>query len=90
MNWISFITGGMTVIMAYALFSSNQEDGEVEVEIIDADEGDTMELIVSDSSGRLHAIYCESCRKKKKHREIRPRIFECTRCKRNTDLRIPS
>ncbi|MCM3763421.1 hypothetical protein [Neobacillus niacini] len=88
MIWSSFVMGGMTVIMAYALFSGEQED-ELEVEILDP-EPDDHQLIVNDFSGRLHTLYCENCRKKKKHREIRPRIFECTRCKRNTDLRIPS
>jgi hypothetical protein len=80
--------GGMTVIMAYALFSSSKED-ELEVEILEPSE-DEISLLVNDSSGRLHTLYCENCRKKKKHREIRQRVFECTRCKRNTDLRIPS
>lgn len=74
-------------MLAYALFSSNQED-ELEVEIIEPEE--PRSLIVNELAGRLHTLYCETCRKKKRHREVKPRVFECTRCHRTTDLRIPS
>jgi hypothetical protein len=88
MDMVSFVTGGITVLMTYAFYSIGREDDNLEVEIIEL-ENETG-IVVNDSSGRLHNIYCENCRKKKKHRETRPRVFECTRCKRTTDLRIPS
>jgi hypothetical protein len=81
MSVVSLITGGMTVILIQVFYAIGKED-EMEVEIIDADETG---LVVNDSNnhpGRLFRDYCEGCRKQKQHREIRTRVFECTRCKR--------
>jgi hypothetical protein len=86
MSWISFITGGMTVIMAYAFISIGSEEEETDMEIIESEEG----LVVTGVSNRLFSMLCPTCRKQKKFREIAPRVFECTRCKRTADLRIPS
>jgi hypothetical protein len=79
------LTGWFSFIFTYALFSGSKEE---ELESVQYEE--ESDVIVNDGSGRLHTLYCESCRKKKRHREIVPRKFECTRCRRITDLRIPS
>jgi hypothetical protein len=81
MDLTSIIIGGMSVILIQAFYFIGIED-EMEVEIIDADE---TSLVIKDSHntpGRLFRDYCEGCRKQKQHREIRPRVFECTKCKR--------
>jgi hypothetical protein len=84
MNWISFFTGGMTVILAFALFTGGQED-DMEVEIIDpVSEGD---LVVNGLSGRQVTLSCQTCRKLKRHKEIQPNLFQCIKCKRHVDLR---
>jgi hypothetical protein len=81
----------MTVIMGWVFYSIGKEDeDEEDLETVEAEDSKLVVNDFSESKGRLHTLYCENCRKKKRHREIRPRVFECTRCKRNTDLRIPS
>jgi acetyl-CoA carboxylase beta subunit len=79
MSWVSFITGGMTVIMAYAFFSAGSEEEE---ELI-AEESD---LVISEGSGRHVTLSCQTCRKLKRHREVRPNVFQCTKCKRHVDI----
>lgn len=78
MSWISFITGGMTVIMAYAFFSGGAEDDEELV--VEAD------LVINEGSGRHVTLSCQTCRKLKRHREVRPNVFQCTKCKRHVDI----
>jgi uncharacterized paraquat-inducible protein A len=85
MSWVSFITGGLTVLMAYALFSSGQEE-ELEAEIAEQD----TDLIVNGPTGRHVMMSCQSCRKLKKHKEIEPELYQCTKCKRHVDLRRAS
>jgi acetyl-CoA carboxylase beta subunit len=84
MNWVSFITGGMTVLIAYALFTSH-DDEKVDVNA-EPDEGET-NLVVNDFSGRHVTLSCQTCRKLKKHKEVQPGLFQCTKCKRHVDLR---
>jgi acetyl-CoA carboxylase beta subunit len=79
MSWISFITGGMAVLMAYALFSVGAEDDE-------EFEGAESDLVINEGSGRHVTLSCQTCRKLKRHREIRPNIFQCTKCKRHVDI----
>jgi acetyl-CoA carboxylase beta subunit len=82
-SWVSFICGGMTVLIAYALFSSDREE---EVETVPA-AGET-DLIVNDFSGRYVTLSCQTCRKLKRHKEIQPNLFQCTKCKRHVDIRV--
>jgi acetyl-CoA carboxylase beta subunit len=79
MSWVSFITGGLTVIMAYAFFSVGAEDDED----IDGAESD---LVINEGSGRHVTLSCQTCRKLKRHREIRPNVFQCCKCKRHVDI----
>ena len=83
MHWVSFITGGMSVIMANAIFTSIREEEE-ELAIADRTEAN---VVVNDLSGRYVTLSCQSCRKLKRHKEIEPDVYQCTKCKRHTDLR---
>jgi acetyl-CoA carboxylase beta subunit len=85
MSWVSFISGGFTVLFAYALFSSNRDD-EVEEE---HDESDT-DLVVNGPAGRHVMLSCQTCRKLKRHKEIEKDLYQCTKCKRQVDLRRAS
>jgi acetyl-CoA carboxylase beta subunit len=80
MSWVSFITGGLTVIMAYAFFSAGAEDDEE----LAAEESD---LVVTDFTGRFVTLSCQTCRKLKRHKEVEPNLFQCTKCKRHIDTR---
>ncbi|MBY0144270.1 hypothetical protein [Neobacillus niacini] len=79
MSWVSFITGGMTVIMAYAVFSTGAEEDE---ELVTEDS----DLVINEGSGRHVTLSCQTCRKLKRHREIRPNVFQCCKCKRHVDI----
>lgn len=84
MNWVSFITGGMTVLFAIVLFKSGPEE-DMEDEITeDVSESD---LVVNATNGRHVTLSCQTCRKLKRHKEIQTNIFQCTKCKRHVDLR---
>lgn len=82
MSWISFITGGMTVIISYVFYSIATDDSE---ELV-ADEVQGSDVVVNDSTGRYVTLSCQTCRKLKKHREVRPNVFQCTKCKRHVDI----
>jgi acetyl-CoA carboxylase beta subunit len=77
MSLVSFICGGMTVMMAYAFFHSGQ-DKEMAA---DPSSGE------KESSGRYVTLSCQSCRKLKRHLEIEQNLYECSKCKRLIDLR---
>jgi hypothetical protein len=81
MSWVSFITGGMTVILAYALYSVGMESEEEEFE-----EVPESDLVVNDFSGRYVTLSCQTCRKLKRHREVRLNVFQCMKCKRHVDI----
>jgi acetyl-CoA carboxylase beta subunit len=81
MSWISFIAGGMTVILAYALYSVGMDSEEEFEEVPESS------VIVNDFSGRHVTLSCQSCRKLKRHKEVEPNLFQCTKCKRHVDLR---
>jgi acetyl-CoA carboxylase beta subunit len=80
MNWISFITGGITALFMYALFTS--DNGNVE-EIEDVEE----EFEINDFNTRHVTMSCQTCRKLKRHKEVRPNLFQCVKCKRHVDIR---
>jgi acetyl-CoA carboxylase beta subunit len=82
MSWISYITGGMTVILAYAFYAVGMEDEEEEM-VEDEDN-----VVVNDFSGRYVTLSCQTCRKLKRHKEVEPNLFQCTKCKRHVDIRV--
>jgi acetyl-CoA carboxylase beta subunit len=84
MSWISYITGGMTVILAYAFYAVGMEDEEEELAVEDNN------LMVNDFSGRYVTLSCQTCRKLKRHQEVEPNLFQCTKCKRHVDIRESS
>jgi hypothetical protein len=61
MSWISYITGGMTVILAYAFYAVGMEDEEEELAVEDNN------LMVNGFSGRYVTLSCQTCRKLKRH-----------------------
>lgn len=81
MSWVSFISGGMVVIFVYALFSPVWEEEIVN----DLQENDEIE--VHDFQTRYVTLSCQTCRKLKKHKEVKPNLFQCMKCKRHVDLR---
>jgi acetyl-CoA carboxylase beta subunit len=85
MNWVSFISGGMTVLLAYAMFTGDNEEEVIETESETNEVG--TDLVVNDSSGRYVTLSCQTCRKLKKHKEVKPNLYQCTKCKRHVDLR---
>jgi acetyl-CoA carboxylase beta subunit len=84
MSWHSFIVGVVSTLFAYALFSSGNEEEEHDPELTENDE-DGIE--VHDFQSRHVTLSCQSCRKLKKHKEIKPNLFQCVKCKRHVDLR---
>lgn len=81
MSWISYITGGMTVILAYAFYAVGMEDEEEEL----GEEENN--VVVNDFSGRYVTLSCQTCRKLKRHKEVEPNLFQCIKCKRHIDIR---
>ena len=82
-SWVSFITGGMTVLLVYAMFSGAEvEEDEMELNQVDN------ELVINGSAGRNVILSCQTCRKLKKHKVIETNLFQCTKCKRHVDLRL--
>ncbi|WP_045520304.1 hypothetical protein [Neobacillus niacini] len=82
MSWVSYITGGLTVILAYAFYAVGMED---EVEELAVEENN---LMVTDFSRRYVTLSCQTCRKLKKHKEVELNLFQCTKCKRHVDIRV--
>jgi acetyl-CoA carboxylase beta subunit len=78
--------GGMTVLITYALFTSNQDDLEMEIPETEHES----KLVVNGVSGRHVMMSCQTCRKLKKHKEVDKDLYQCTKCKRHTDLRRAS
>jgi acetyl-CoA carboxylase beta subunit len=82
MSWISYITGGMTVILAYAFYAVGMDDEEEEM--IEEENN----VVVNDFSGRYVTLSCQTCRKLKRHKEVESNLFQCTKCKRHVDIRV--
>jgi acetyl-CoA carboxylase beta subunit len=83
MSWVSFIIGGMTVLIAYAMFSFIDKE-EMELE---RNTSERNQLIVNHSTGRYVTFSCQTCRKLKRHKEIETNVYQCTKCKGYFDLR---
>lgn len=76
MDLISFGTGALSVLLAYAIFSATTEDqDEMQPET-------ESEILINGVSKRLIEMSCQTCRKLKNHREIESGVFECTKCHR--------
>jgi uncharacterized paraquat-inducible protein A len=84
MEWGSFITGGITALFMYALFTSDKP------EIIEEENLEKDEIEINDFSTRHVKTYCQTCRKIKSHKEIQKDLYQCTKCKRQVDLRRAS
>jgi hypothetical protein len=82
MSWASFITGGITALFMYVLFTSDREEEDLEE---NAPEDDEIEL--NDFHTRHVTISCQTYRKLKRHKEIKPNLFQCVKCKRYVDIR---
>jgi acetyl-CoA carboxylase beta subunit len=74
----NYILGILTVVIAYAFYDAGREE-EVDTE-------EESNLVVNDFSRKLYQMSCQTCRKIKNHREVEAKVYECTRCKRRTDL----
>lgn len=81
MSWVSFITGGLTVILAYAFYSVGTGYDEDEIDVEESS------VVVNDFNGRFVTLSCQTCRKLKRHKEIEPNLFQCMKCKRHIDIR---
>jgi acetyl-CoA carboxylase beta subunit len=71
-------------VFAYALFSSGEEYNEETEFKLDENESN---VVVNDFSGRYVTMSCQTCRKLKKHKEVKPNLFQCVKCKRHVDIR---
>lgn len=77
----SFVSGVLSTAIVYALFTSKNDP-----ELADGLEDD-LDHDNEDTIGRSVIMMCTTCRKQKRHKEIEPDLYECTRCKRHVDLR---
>ncbi|MEC1714783.1 hypothetical protein [Schinkia azotoformans] len=91
-DYRDFIIGALSAAMAYAFFKDNAElDADLEVDDEEMENDYEFEHNgESESSGRLVPMFCQTCRKLKKHREIERDLYQCTKCKRHVDLRKKS
>ena len=79
MMWISYLSGVLSVALAYAIFSSHESD---ELELDEVDDGG---ITINEGSSRIKVLPCQTCRKLNRHREVRPHVFECNKCGRILD-----
>ena len=87
MSWVSFICGGITVLITYSLFTGERDEEDEMIPIAGAIGNN---LVVSSSTGRYVTLSCQTRRKLKRHKEIEPNLYQCTKCKRHVDLRSPN
>lgn len=80
----SLIIGGLTVLVVHAMLSESLQQDEPKTE------SEERSFPINDGSGRYVTLSCQTCRKLKRHRELETNLFECVKCKRLTDIRIPS
>lgn len=81
LEYVDFLTGAISVGVAYALFKGSDD-------VIIKSDNDNEDFEVNEEGpGRLVTMSCQGCRKLKKHREIEPNLFQCTKCRRYVDLR---
>jgi uncharacterized paraquat-inducible protein A len=85
---VTLITGGVASLFTYLLFTTDEEDDESN-DYIQEEENES-DIIVNDFSTRHVKTYCQTCRKIKSHKEIKKDLYQCSRCKRQIDLRRAS
>jgi acetyl-CoA carboxylase beta subunit len=80
---VSFTTGLLSAVFAYAVFSQKEEI----IEDLE-EEHEQDDLVINDeTTGRHVTMSCQTCRKLKKHKEVKPNLYQCCKCKRHVDLR---
>jgi hypothetical protein len=80
MDLTSFIAGVLSAALTYAMFSGNKKQEQPEgVNYHDGHDDHT--------TGRRLTMMCTTCRKQKAHIEIEKDLYQCTKCKREVDLR---
>jgi acetyl-CoA carboxylase beta subunit len=82
MSWASFITGGITALFMYALFTSDKVQEELE-----ENNPEDKEIEINDFNTRHVTMSCQTCRKLKRPKEVKPNLFQCVKCKRHVDIR---
>jgi uncharacterized paraquat-inducible protein A len=82
---VTLITGGVASLFTYLLFTTDKEDDVPEEVMTEEDE-----IEINDFSTRHVKTYCQTCRKIKSHKEIQKDLYQCSRCKRQIDLRRAS
>ncbi len=80
-----YIIGGLTVLIARAMLKDATQEKEDFEE--DQDHETLLQYEYDHGSNRTVELYCQGCRKVKKHREVEPDLYQCTKCKRLVDLR---
>jgi hypothetical protein len=86
MSGSGLAVGFLAGMLGFALLSQGLE--EEDAVTLEGPEDDDLEVNdYQDQKGQLYPLYCQNCRKQKKHREIKTNVYECTRCHRTTDLR---
>ncbi|MEH7484833.1 hypothetical protein V7157_27945 [Neobacillus drentensis] len=50
-------------------------------------ESEITDIIANRPSARHVILSCQTCRKLKKHREIKQNLYQCIKCRRHVDLR---
>jgi acetyl-CoA carboxylase beta subunit len=82
MDWHDFILGAISSMFTFIIMTSDKE------EVVPENEPEeNEELEVHDFKSRHVTLSCQSCRKLKKHKEVKPNLFQCVKCKRHVDLR---
>lgn len=81
MHWVSFVTGVVVTVFGYSIFTADKNQEEEE-DFIDED------VLVHDFQTRYVTLSCQTCRKLKRHKEIETNVFECTKCRRQIDVRV--
>jgi acetyl-CoA carboxylase beta subunit len=80
MDLVSAIAGGVGTLFAYFLFASNRNEDDIEE--------DDEEIEINDFATRYVTMSCQTCRKLKRHKEVKPNLYQCVKCKRHVDLRV--
>ena len=85
LDYVDFLSGVMTAVIAYAMFTSDIQPKEDD--LIENDDEGILNYKNDDEFGRTVILSCQTCRKQKTHREIEHNLYQCTKCKRHVDLR---
>lgn len=80
MHWVSFVTGVVVTVFGYSIFTVDKYEEEEFTEEED--------ILIHDFQTRYVTLSCQTCRKLKRHKEIETNVFECTKCRRQIDVRV--